>query len=155
MSISKAMIADLKRPNFKPHEFFVSTTADKLGLNNSTDNVNILVNLDVLADKAQEIRNLLAFPMTISSAYRSPKVNSEVGGETDSQHLDGEAMDFVCPKFGTPAQIVDFLKSQEIEVDQCIIERSGKSRWVHLSIKLTDNRNQFASLFDGVFKIIA
>ena len=91
----------------------------------------------------------------VSSAYRAPAVNGAVGGQPDSQHLKGESGDITSPEFGTPEEIVMFIKKKGIEVDQCIIERSGKSRWVHLSIKLNDNRNEFATLFDGIFKIIA
>tara|TARA_R110002167_G_scaffold350248_1_gene562412 strand:+ start:2063 stop:2542 length:480 start_codon:yes stop_codon:yes gene_type:complete len=155
MNISQSMVDALKRPNFLPYEFFVSDTARKLGLDNTTEDVSILANLNVTADKAQEFRDLLGFPMTTTSFYRSPIVNKAVGGQHDSQHLDGEAGDFICPGFGTPAEIVAFIKKKGVEVDQCLVEKSGESEWVHFSIKLNDNRNEFATLFNGIFKIIA
>lgn len=53
--------------------------------------------------------------------------------------MQGQAIDFTCPKFGSPKKIVDFLQKNKIVVDQCILEKS----WVHLSIKHNQNRNQF------------
>lgn len=150
MNISQLMVEDLKRPNFSPHEFFVSDTARKLGIDNTTNDIAILVNLDVVADKIQEIRDALGQPIKVTSAYRCLDLNRAIGSRDKSQHVIGCAIDFQCPKFGTPRNIVDFIKERGIEVDQAL-EEGG---WVHLSIKLNDNRNQFASLLNGEFKII-
>jgi len=150
MSIKEIMISELKRPNFGSHEFFVSDTAKRLGIKNDTDDISTLANLSIVADKIQEIRDALGFPISITSAYRCLELNRAVGSKDTSQHIEGCAVDFKCPGFGTPREIVTFIKKKGIEVDQCIVERS----WVHLSIKLNDNRNEFATLFDGVFKII-
>jgi len=141
----------LKRKNFEPEDFFASPTAKKLNINNTTANVNILTSLMAVADKIQEIRDLLGHPIKINSAYRCPSLNLAVGSKPTSQHQKGEAIDFVCPAFGTPAKIVLKLKESGVVVDQCLEE----STWVHLSIKLTDNRNQFAKLLNGKFTVIA
>lgn len=47
-----------------------------------------------LIDKLEEIREFTGIPMTITSGYRCPVRNAEVGGKADSAHLRGEAADF-------------------------------------------------------------
>jgi len=132
----------LRRKNFAPDDFFVSETAKKLKIDNETDSLAILTCLMLTADKAQEIRDLLGYPLLIDSAYRCKKLNDAVKGSKNSQHMQGQAIDFICPKFGKPKKIVEFLKKNNIVVDQCILEKS----WVHLSIKHNQNRNQFLTI---------
>tara|TARA_R110000868_G_scaffold338459_4_gene599210 strand:- start:229 stop:684 length:456 start_codon:yes stop_codon:yes gene_type:complete len=141
----------LERKNFKAIDFFNSETARKNKINNFCDNQTILENLSIIADKIQEIRNLFDRPVIINSAYRNPQVNKLVGGSKYSQHMYGQAIDFVCPGFGTPQEIVLYMKNVGIEVDQCLIEKG----WVHLSVKKRGNRNQFGTLINGVFRIIS
>ncbi|SRR6266403_5486706 len=140
----------LQRKNFKPIDFFTSEVAKKNKINNFTDNQTIIDSLSVVADKIQEVRDLLDFSIIISSAYRNPQVNDLVKGKKYSQHLYGQAIDFICPSFGTPKKIVLYLQEKNIEVDQCLIEKS----WVHLSIKKRGNRKQFGSYIKGTFKIL-
>ena len=140
----------LKRENFEPGEFFASETACERNINNSTTDKDIIYNLSTVASKIQEVRNMLCYPVIINSAYRCLDLNRALGSKDTSQHIQGQAVDFVCPDFGTPKQIVSLLMKREIEVDQCILESS----WVHLSIKKEGNRNQFASLLGGEFKLL-
>lgn len=44
----------------------------------------------------QPLRDELGTPVTITSGYRSPQLNSLVGGSKTCQHMRGEAVDFVC-----------------------------------------------------------
>ncbi len=150
-------ISSLKRKNFNAHDCFKSSTAEKKGILNIPTAYYMQKTLDNLnrsADKAQEIRSLLGVAVNITSWFRCIELNKEVGGKETSQHIDGEAFDFIAPRFGTAAEIVAAIKKSEIEVDQCIIEKSGKKEWVHCSIKRAKNRNQFATLIDGVFTVI-
>lgn len=151
IKIAQTIFDDLKRTNFSPHEFFVSDTARRLGIDNYTTDLSVLSNLHIVADKAQELRQALGYPVKITSAYRCLDLNKAVGSKDTSQHIKGQAIDFMCPKFGSPADIVRFIRRVGIKVDQCIVENG----WVHLSIKSHENRNQFAQLIDGNFKIIA
>ncbi len=41
----------------------------------------------------EELRNHCGFPIVISSGYRCPKHNKEVGGAPESKHLLGQAVD--------------------------------------------------------------
>lgn len=138
-------IESLKRKNFIPEEFFKSETACERNINNTTDDQDILINLNFTASKMQEIRNLLGEPIRISSAYRCLDLNRALGSKDTSQHIKGQACDFVCHSYGTPEQIVHYLKKNNVEVDQCLME----GNWIHLSIKKEGNRNEFAYFIKG------
>ncbi|HEY9601064.1 MAG TPA: D-Ala-D-Ala carboxypeptidase family metallohydrolase [Allocoleopsis sp.] len=45
---------------------------------------------------AQQARDRIGRPFIITSWYRSPAINHAVGGATDSRHLVGDAIDFIC-----------------------------------------------------------
>lgn len=67
----------------------------------------------------------------INSWYRSPEVNKRVGGSSKSQHIKGEAVDFVCPSYGTPYEVAQALVADKeiLMFDQLIYENT----WVHIS----------------------
>ena len=65
-------------------------------------------------DKLQALRDRLAKPLIIRSAYRSPEHNRAVGGATRSKHMDGTAFDIAMANhdpvaFEAAAQEVGFL----------------------------------------------
>ena len=57
---------------------------------------NVLENVKVVAEQLQVLRDVLNIPITINSAYRSPKHNKKIGGVKNSQHLTGKAVDIVA-----------------------------------------------------------
>ena len=92
----------------------------------------ILANMGYTAGKMEQVRELLANkPIYVNSWYRSPKLNSAVGGSKKSAHMDGRAVDFICPHFGTPYDICKWLESKRdlLAYDQLIYEGT----WVHIS----------------------
>lgn len=118
------------------------TTAEATKTSTGLDNSPTYQELAVLmytACKMELVREALqANPIIVTSWFRSEKVNSAVGGVWNSQHRLGEAVDFVCPGFGTPAQICAHLRTlaDELQYDQLILEPS----WVHISF-LTNNKD--------------
>ena len=52
-----------------------------------------LKNVVELANNLQVLRDFIKKPITINSAYRSPKYNAKVGGAKNSQHLVAKASD--------------------------------------------------------------
>jgi zinc D-Ala-D-Ala carboxypeptidase len=106
-----------------------SDTAARCGIDNSPP-PDTLENLKFLAEGLEQVQALLAHPLTISSAYRCPALNTEVGGAPASQHVLGLAADFTCPEFGSPLEIASAIGASDIEFDQCILEYG---RWVHIS----------------------
>lgn len=123
-------------PNFTLEELTLSQSASRLSLDN-TPPPTVLAKLANTAKQLELVRTLLVQPINISSGYRSPEVNKSVGGAAKSQHLSGEAVDFTAPKFGTPRQIVEKIKSSNIQFSQLILEFD---RWVHISFDSTNKR---------------
>lgn len=115
--------------HFSYEEFVHSEIALRKGLDNTPD-AEALANLHLLASAAETVRDLLKVPIHVNSAYRSPKVNAAVGGSLHSAHIQGLAMDFTAPQFGTPQQIARAIVDSDIDYDQVILEGD----WVHFAI---------------------
>ncbi len=71
------------------------------------------------------------YPIPLNSGYRCPEVNALAGGVENSQHPKAEAVDFICPAFGSPEKIVAHLETLMgvLGIDQLILEKG----WVHVS----------------------
>lgn len=109
-----------------------SRTATLKGISN-IPNEKALSNMRAVALKVFEpIRAHFKRPIYISSFYRSPKLNVEVGGSTTSQHCKGEAMDIDCPSIN--AKIFNFIKDN-LTFHQLIWEYGDDDEpdWVHVS----------------------
>lgn len=74
----------LRCENFKLTEF--------VRQGDSPDNEQIM-NLIALANRLQLMRDILGKPITITSGFRSPQHNQQIGGAAGSLHLSGMAAD--------------------------------------------------------------
>ena len=81
----------------------------------------------------QPLRDTLGAPVYINSGYRSKRLNARVGGVLNSRHLQGKAADIHCDNLDYAKVIFDILK-QNPNVDKAIIERKGRSVWVHVQM---------------------
>jgi hypothetical protein len=111
-----------------------SDTARRLAIPNRPP-ARVLRNLVRLARGLDRVRRLLGHPLEISSGYRSPALNREVGGSARSRHQLGLAADFVCPAYGTPYRIARALARARVPFDQLIYEYGDHpdGGWVHVS----------------------
>lgn len=116
-------------PHFTLAELTVSQSAARLGIDNNPPPA-VIKALERTALGLEGVRMLLGAPVLVSSGYRSPALNKAVGGSVKSQHMTGQAVDFICPGFGSPAQIVRAIIKSGMQYDQVIVEFD---RWVHLS----------------------
>lgn len=132
--------------HFSLEELIFSQTATRKGIDN-TPSEDVKKNLQLLAENLEKVRAILGFPLSISSGYRSYKLNKAVGGSPTSAHLEGHAADFTAPMYGDPLAIVRTLKQAGIQCDQCIME----GKWVHISFAPA-LRNQFmtATFTNGI-----
>ena len=122
--------------HFSLDEFTHSQTAARQGIDNAPG-AEVILRLQRTALGLELVRTLLGAPIIISSGYRSPALNKAVGGAANSQHMTGEAVDFTCPGFGTPAQVVAAIKRSTIPFGQAIVEFD---RWTHISFDQNNRR---------------
>jgi len=120
--------------HFTLEEFLISDTANQIGVSNYPT-WEITRNLEKLALTMELIRSGLGDnPVTVYSGYRSPPVNSAVGGATNSAHLYGLACDFVIPDFGNPLDVCLAIEPHMafLQIDQLIYEID----WIHLGLAI-------------------
>lgn len=134
-------------PNFTLSEFIESDTATRLNIDN-TPTPEALSNLQlVLIPGMQAIHNLLGVPVVVKSGYRGRLLNAAVRGAPSSQHLTGNACDFVAPAFGSPKLVCERLVREmaTIKFDQLIYEGS----WVHVSFAAHRRNEVLTAHFDA------
>lgn len=119
--------------HFTLEEFTRSATATARGIDN-TPNAAQLENLKRLAAALEDVRKLLGGkPIIISSGFRSAALNKAVGGSPTSDHANGLAADFTCPKYGSVESICRAIATSKVPFDQIIYEQGGTD-WVHFGI---------------------
>ena len=71
----------------------------------------VFLQIQKLASQLQCIRDFISFPIKITSAYRCPSHNKEVGGVSNSQHVLGKASDIQVSDSSPEAiyQVIDTL----------------------------------------------
>ena len=102
------------------------------GLDNTPSDMNVIKNLVRLSEFLQQIRNELHLPIIVNSAYRSPEVNTKVGGVLSSYHVKGLAADIKCADMD---KLLTILHSHLMEIDQlCIYYNSTTQLWFHVGL---------------------
>ena len=115
--------------NFTLEELIFSETASRKGIDNSP-NQEVLFNLERLAQGLQDVRDLLQYPILISSGYRCLELNTVIGSKPSSAHVKGLAADFICPSYGSVEDVMIAIVNSDIQYDQAILEYG---RWIHLA----------------------
>lgn len=143
---------------FTLEELFHSDKAVSMGLDNDPRNILSVNNSEIIITNITRLvvevldpaRELLGKPISVSSGYRSEKLNKAVGGANTSQHLLGEAADITCYN---NKYLFDIIK-QNLIFDQLILEESTingkKVEWVHVSYRKGKNRKQAFRMQNGV-----
>ena len=119
-------------------ELTYSRTAVENGLSNrpgATERDNLAQLVERLLDP---LRERLGEPIAILSGYRSPEVNTLVGGVPDSQHTLGEAADCYC--LAGPERLLAVLRASSLPFDQAIVYR--RRNFLHLSHRAGRCRGQ-------------
>lgn len=92
--------------------------------------------LKQLSALLEEIR-LFAGPMLIDSGFRFPELNALVKGSPTSQHLVGEAADFV-PMNKSLNEVFEWIKASRLKWGQLILEPG----WIHISLPTDKHHNE-------------
>jgi len=113
-----------------------STTAKRLGIDNTPDDWTT-ENLRKVAEHVfQPLRDAFKCPIYVSSGYRGPELNAAIGGARRSQHMEGRALDLDADVFGrcTNGEIFRWILNN-VTFDQLIWEFGDQDNpdWVHVS----------------------
>lgn len=116
---------------FPWHEATVSSTAEQRGITNLPQSEATIRAIQHTASQMVKVREILGNnPVIVNSWFRSSLVNKLVGGVVNSSHMSGYAVDFHCPRYGSPTAICRKLKDSGLKYDQLIWEYG---KWVHIS----------------------
>ena len=121
---------------FKVAEMLNSETAAKNNIQN-TPSAEVQQNIEELLEVLDGLREFYGKPIKITSGYRCAELNKLVGGSPASAHVIGYAAD-LQPIQGSfeefKASVIDWLDKSGVKFDQCIIERSKSTQWVHFGL---------------------
>jgi hypothetical protein len=133
--------------NFTLEEATHSNYAISHGIDNSLPE-SLLKDAEWFAQQVvQPIRDKIGLPFNLTSWYRCPALNKAVGGQPNSAHLSGMAIDFTVEghtAMESYNMVLTAIKDfRVISFDQLIIEHNTKTgaKWVHLAAKRVGNRN--------------
>ena len=128
--------------HFSLEEFTASDQATRHDIDNTLP-AQYANNALLTAQMMERIRGFLSeragreVPITVTSGYRCPELNTVAGGSERSDHMRMMAVDFRAPGFGTPRDICKALAPAviELQIGQLILEYGS---WVHASIAIAD-----------------
>lgn len=135
--------------NFYYEEFLKSTIASRHKIKNVPYDVQFVKdNLVHLCGVClQPIRDRFG-PVKVTSGFRSLELNEKIGGSANSDHLRGSAADITL---GVDLAEVAEWASRRTTFHKLILERHGKSTWLHCSAKIEENRHQVLTFVDGTY----
>lgn len=117
--------------NLSPHFTLAELVATQHREIDNDPPLEVVAALKRTALLLEAVRTRLGVPVIVSSGYRCPALNAAVGGQPNSQHLTGQAADFIAPAFGDPTTVASALRDcADVAYDQIILEFG---RWVHIS----------------------
>ena len=127
--------------NFSLKEMTKSQTALRRGIDNEPGE-EVIDNLKNLCENVlQPVREHFGKPVNINSGYRSPELNSAIGGSKTSDHCKGMAADIEIRGIDN-GDIAEWIQ-ENCDFRQLILEfytpGVGDSGWVHVSYNEDDN----------------
>ncbi len=133
--------------NFSLAEATNSQTASRNDIDNYHPSQAVIDVAIKTATKLEKVRAILKKPMHIDSWIRCLELNRALRSSDSSQHIKGEAVDFIAPQFGSPLDVCKAIIADKliINFDQLILEHT----WVHISwqsIPWSVQRGQVLSL---------
>lgn len=131
--------------NISYKESIHSETAKRRGIENKPSDENIANMMSIAEMIFQPLRDWVGGPIKINSFFRSPELNTAIGGSKTSQHCKGQAMDLDdVYGYKTNAEMYHWIKDN-LDFDQLIWEFGDDENpnWVHVSyVDAQKNRNR-------------
>ena len=134
---------------FTLKEMTRSSTATKLGIDN-TPNELIINNLnDLVTNVLDPLREAYGKPIRVTSGYRCEALNKAVKGVKNSQHIKGQAADITPLEYKYINEFIEFVRNWCLghEFDQCIIETSNTGKWIHITWRNENRRKKLFNMF--------
>lgn len=110
--------------NLSPHFTLAELTRTGTGLANDPAPSQVAALTSLCLHVLEPIRALLGVPLRVTSGFRSSAVNSAIKGAAGSQHLKGEAVDFVPVGMDVETAMGRIVASK-LPVDQLIVYARG------------------------------
>lgn len=131
MAKQQKITQTIKSEFFSLAELIKSSTATKHHIDN-TPPADVIKNLQYGVDMVLDpLRRIYGKPIIISSGYRCPKLNTLVGGVSNSWHIQGNAADIHVDSLTEATKL--FSNLQKIpSVDTVLFEHSGSGQWLHV-----------------------
>ena len=128
---------------FSIGEFTRPSVAGREGIDN-TPPPDAEMRLNRLIDRLLDpLRERWGGPITVTSGFRSPRLNEAVGGVPSSQHVKGEAADITVGSPEDNRKLFELIRTSGLAFDQLIDERNYA--WIHVSYS-AENRCQILHL---------
>lgn len=134
--------------HFNYEEFEFSIKANELGIDNriKSEKVRYAIRLLVL-NLLEPLRIIVNRPLILTSGYRCPALNKEIGKAKNSQHLLGEASDIHCESTMDVLFLAQIVIKNRLPFDQMILYNS----FLHLSFKASGQQRRQV-LYDKSYK---
>lgn len=125
--------------HFTLFELTRSAAATRKGIPNVAPDAIVAKLRAVCEHILEPVRAHYGRPIMVLSGYRAPAVNKAVGGAATSQHLKGEAADFIVNGVSN-IEVCRWMQAN-MNYDQLIYE-FGEAGWIHCSWREGVLRNQ-------------
>ena len=131
MAKQQKITQTIKSEFFTLAELIKSSTATKHHIDN-TPPAEVIKNLQYGVDMVLDpLRRIYGKPIIITSGYRCQKLNTLVGGVSNSWHTQGNAADIHVSSLTEATKL--FSNLQKIpSVDTVLFEHSGTGQWLHV-----------------------
>lgn len=126
--------------NFTYGELIRSQTAARQGIDNTPTEEEYKNLLYIVRRCLEPVRRQFGTPVIITSGFRCLELNRAIGSHDGSQHISGEAIDFVVQSKSIDGVFRWITTESLVEWDQ-IIHEFGE--WIHISyVNDRENRNE-------------
>jgi len=134
--------------HFRFREMIHSNTAERRSIDNTPRRIHVVRFTQLCRECLEPVRTHFGSPLTITSGYRSLKLNRAISSHDNSQHVKGEAADFRVNGTALSTVFEWIVTESNIPFDQVIYE-FGESGWIHLSHTMRrPNRNQILCAYN-------
>lgn len=141
-------------PNFTLEEM-ARTKHEDLKEKNLKEAIPYKIKLVLVCQELQKLRGFLSRPVFISSGFRCQELNTRVFGAINSQHLVGEAADFVADGY-QDAKGIEYIFwwcANNMDYRQIILERpANRKPWVHIGVSNGDGKKERLIYENGIYK---